>query len=209
MAGTFDLHVILNLESGWSTMTSAQFVALFPGLPSDLVTAWYTGLKAENVQFTAAHAPGESDFPTVTVKLTDDRLIEQPLGNYGSLTVAAETWQILVQEEVTIFIFSSSAELTRALYVVARSIMLSSVKWFLKEAGYHSVEFEGGGDIDPDKELFPEDGPVYTRMQRWSALGMAESVAVARPDIQNVLVGAVDSNVTATDKGGVTGSETL
>ena len=120
MAGTFDLHTLLTLESGWNSMSQEQFVALFPALPSALVTSWYTDLKEEKVQFTAAHAPGESDFPTISVKLIDDRLLEQPLGYYAGISNTSEYWDIIVNEEISIFIFSSSAELTRALYVVAR-----------------------------------------------------------------------------------------
>ena len=214
MAGTFDLHTLLALQAGWTNMDATKFKSAFKGLPDDLVTSWYTRLKAENVEFVAAFSPGESTFPVVVVKSSEEAAIEQPLGFWGSYkndaagTNYQQTRGTVVNEEVTISIFSSSSELTRALFVALRGIMLASTRWLMVECGYDSVEYLGGGDIDPDDDLFPED-PIYKRMMRWTATGIAE---IDTLDISSLIkqftVGSFDVPVDVSgNKGGVSGSD--
>ena len=117
---------------------------------------------------------------------------------------------MIVDEEVTIYIFSSNAEWTRALYVVVRGLMLSSIRWLMGQCGYDSVEFLSGGDIDPDKDIFEED-PIFTRVQRWSAKGVASVKAL---DITSLIkpVTVVATDVVADDAGnlgGVKGSTSV
>jgi hypothetical protein len=211
VAGTFDLHALIALQSGWENMGSTQFRSAFTGIPTALVDSWYTRLKAEKVEFVAAFSPGESTFPVIVVKSSEESVVEQPLGFWGAQTTDHQQSRgTLVTEQVTISIFSSSSELTRALFVVMRGIMISSVQWLLGECEYDSVEYIGGGDIDPDQDLFPED-PIYKRMMRWSAMGFATINTVNISElVKDFVVGAFDVPVDSADnKGGVDGSSDL
>lgn len=192
-------------------MSQETFSSMFTGIPTAMLTSWYTGLKAEKVEVVSAFSSGESDFPTIVVKSSEETVNQQFMGFWGHRDANnVETLQMLVTEEVTIYIFSSSAEWTRALYVAVRGLMLSSTRWLISECGYDTVEYLEGGDIDPDKDLFSED-PIFTRVQRWSATGVA---GVKTVDITSLIkpavVGATDSAVTADGTlGGVKGSTSV
>jgi hypothetical protein len=209
VAGTFDLHTVIALKSGWEAMTEAQFKSLFTGFPDTMLASWYTELKAETIRFMAAFALGETELPSVVVRLEDEQNEFQPLGFSTGLDTSSEileqTLGFMSKETVCIYTFSSNAELMRALYVAMRAIMISSVKWFLSEAGYQSFDFLGGGDIDPERGLFPENLGVLMRLQKWSASSVAKAPNIEYP-VQPFVVGWQDFVVDGTDTGGVTGT---
>ena len=210
MAGTFDLHTILALRHGWDNMTSTRFSSMFSGLPVSLVTSWYTTLKEKDIEVVSAFSPGESDFPTIVVKSTEENVDQQFLGFWGQRgSDNVEHFQMLVQEDVDIFIFTQSSELTRSLYVVVRGIMMSAHRWLISECKYDSIEYRGGGDLDPEKDLFPE-APVFSKVQRWTSTGVAgvQTVDISS-SIKPFVVSAEDIPVGSGNYGGVTGSESV
>jgi len=209
VAGTFDLHTTIALKSGWDAMTEAQFKSLFTGFPDSMLSGWYTELKAENIRFMAAFALGETELPSVVVRMEDEQNEFQPLGFHTGMDTTGSTLQetlgFMSKETVCVYTFSSNAELMRALYVAMRAIMISSAKWFMSEAGYQSFDFLGGGDIDPERGLFPENLGVLMRLQKWSASSVAKAPNVDYP-VQPFVVGWKDFTVDGTNTGGVSGT---
>ena len=114
----------------------------------------------------------------------------------------------LSRETAGIHIYAGNPEILRAIYVLLKGLVLSSLPWFLEHAGYHEINFRGGNDIRPDRELYPEDLGVYTRTLRWSAVSTSR---VGTTSIQHkpFAVHSDDVKFDGTNDGGVSGTENI
>ena len=87
---------------------------MFKGIPDATVALWYEQLKSRDITFTTAFPMGESSFPIVVVRLSDEVMENQPLGFYTSQVVqdeegtSYETLGFIAKQIVTIYIFSES-----------------------------------------------------------------------------------------------------
>ena len=212
MAGLFDLHTLMALESGWTTLKvdSGAWEILFSGVPSSLAEEWRTELISKNVEFTAAYSPGETKFPAVFTRLEDEKLAVQPLSFHinDSQVIDGIKREIVgfeVEETAGIYILAPSAELARALFVAIRAIMVSAKTWLINDAGYSTIEYLGGGDLDPETALFPEGLGIFTRVMRWKA---QSTVRIPEIDFVSKPVFVHASDVTIGEHaGGVTAQE--
>ena len=80
----------------------------------------------------------------------------------------------MLRETAFCYVYAGSPEILRALYVVVRGIILAEIR-FLMRAGYTSVEYGGGGDVQPERSLMPEEMGILARSQRWHAVSVAQS----------------------------------
>lgn len=211
MAGLVDLHMLMLLKERWSEYEAsvASFSALFSPQVSATVSAqWHADLVADKVLFRTAFTPEKSGSPLVVVQMQDEPIEAQPLGFQGGYSGTGENitryYSMLVKEQVNILMFASNVEVLRALYVVVRASIMSSIM-FLLDAGYESLEYLGGGDVQPEPGLLPETLGIFMRTQRWSVISdstAADSTILAHKD---VLVGAIDATIdTDGNPGGTT-----
>ena len=219
MAGIFDLHLLQALEQGWCDIKNndTAWAELFEGIDSSITTEWITDLISTDLDFAAAFRPDNTQLPAVFVTLESDDLEFQTLGFLtgetradlsASTTSTAKLDGFLTRETAGIHIYAGNPEILRAIYVLIKGLVLSSLPWLLTSAGYHEVTFRGGGDIQPDRELFPEELGVFTRTMRWAAVSTSR---VGTTTIQHkpFVVNSSDIKYDGTNSGGVTGSETV
>lgn len=218
MAGIFDLHLLQALEQGWSDIKNddTAWGELFEGIDSSITTEWIASLRSTDLDFGAAFRTDNTTLPAVFVTLDSDELEFQTLGFYtgetrvdlsASATSTVELDGFLTRETASIHIYAGNPEILRAIYVLMKGLVLSSLSWLMLSAGYHEVTFRGGGDSQPDRELFPDELGVFTRALRWSAVSTSR---VGTTTIQHkaFTVNASDIKYDGTNLGGVTGSET-
>jgi hypothetical protein len=217
MAGVFDLHTLIALESGWNSIKSDSdaFDLLFEGIETSVVTSWRTELLKTDIEFAAAFSPGETKLPAVFTKLEEDAAEIQPLGFHigeSSAAVSSGTAKRIMgfeaRETASIYVFATNTEILRAIYVLVRGLMVSSVPWLVEHAGYTSIEFGGGGDLEPEQGLWPEDLGAFVRVQRWNATSVARisTVDLSHTDF---VIQATDIAVDSDNYGGVDGQETI
>ena len=219
MAGILDLHLLQALEQGWSDIkdNDTAWSELFEGIDSSITTEWVTSLRETDIDFAAAFRPDNMKLPSVFLTLESDDLEYQTLGFYtgenrGNLsdsnTSTTKLDGFLTRETAGIHIYAGNPEILRAIYVLLKGLVLSSLPWLLTHAGYHEITFRGGGDIQPDRELFPEELGVFTRTMRWAAVSTSR---VGTTTIQHkpFAVHSSDIKYDGTNLGGVTGKETV
>ena len=219
MAGIFDLHILQAMEQGWSDIKNddTAWGELFEGIDSSITTEWITELRSTDIDFAAAFRPDNTELPAVFVTLDSDELEYQSLGYFidetradlsASTTSTAKLDGFLSRETAGIHIYAGNPEILRAIYVLLKGLVLSSLPWFLENAGYHEINFRGGSDIRPDRELFPEELGVFMRTMRWSAVSTSR---VGTTSIQHkpFAVHSSDVKFDGTNDGGVSGTENI
>jgi hypothetical protein len=160
----------------------SNFRRVFPMVESDVVDSWFDGLvKDASVTFRSYASPGHDDFPLVILQLMSEQSDTDILGN------AARNWEdghpdqyvdsMVVNQEMEVTIMTKSHELTRALFVVVRAILMRYTNTFLK-AGYLDVKFLNSAELAPEERLVAEDAGVYVRKQRWRALAQVEAFPI-------------------------------
>ena len=82
--------------------------------------------------------------------------------------------------------------------------MIDSME-FLLDAGYATLEYLGGGDIQPERDLLPEDLGIYMRTQRWSVISDSTVPSLETIGKKEVDVAAVDA--TMADEGNKGGTK--
>lgn len=213
MAGTFDQHTLIALQSGWKTLAQNQqtFQDLFDGLPSgytaDIHGQLAPGGEANHVYFRSRFAPDQDVLPIVAVQSSEEPVEEVPLGFFSGFTSNnEERLAMYTRETAHIQIFAPNPEMLRGLHVAIRAIMIGHNQWFIDSAGYEGIQYEGAGDLEAEAGLLAEQGlGAHVRSQRWSAFGRAHWVGAAVTQ-KNPFVHAVDITVGGTD-GGVTPTE--
>ncbi|GMV42851.1 MAG: hypothetical protein AMXMBFR64_45670 [Myxococcales bacterium] len=173
----FDMFTLLALQDGWARLAAdgAAFRALFAHMPIEegLLDEWHgklaPGGAPDAVSFRAAWAPGAEPPPVVVVQLLEEPLEKDCLAYSGGIVDGREQIEMALKETAVVTIYAQHQELLRALHVVVRSILVSAFKWFI-EVGYESLDYAGGGDIQPERDLMPEDLGIYVRTQRWVAI---------------------------------------
>jgi len=195
MAAIFDLHVLIALQNGWrrfsgraspsvdqDTHGMLNFTRHFPLVETPVVQSWFDGLvKDKNVTFRSYASPGHDDFPLVVVQLAGENRHTDMLGN------AARAWEdgvssqyvdaMTVTQEVEITIMTQAHELSRALFVCTRAILLRYTNMFLK-AGYLDVSYINAQELEPEEKLIAEDAGVYVRKMRWRAMSQVEAFPI-------------------------------
>ena len=134
-----------------------------------------------------------TDEPVETQFLADGHYVDQD----GDITS-----QMLVDEQVVITTYAGSPEVIRIMHVIVRAAMLSGVR-FLIDAGYESLDYIGGGDIQAQLGLLPEDaGGVFIRTQRWKAKSKVKMELASSLTPKNLVVAATDIKI-GNNSGGV------
>jgi hypothetical protein len=200
------------LETGWPTLVASNdaWDVLFEGIPSSAITEWKAELASSGVEFAMAYSPGETKFPAVFTRLEDEKTEVQPMnfftGRVDTLDgVKTQIDAFEVEETIGIYILAPSPQSARALFVGIRAIMVSSLDWLVQNGKYHSIEYLGGGDLEPESALLPETLGVFIRVQRWKAYSTAQVPNLAlvnKPAFVHSTDVTVDSHT-----GGVSGSE--
>lgn len=172
-----DMFTLLALQDGWAQLAgdAAAFRALFAHLPvgDDLLAEWHGKLApagaTDTVRFRAAWAPGLDAPPVVVVQLLEEPIEKDCLAYVGGVSEGLEQIEMALKETAVVTIYAPHPELLRALHVAVRSIIVSACRWLI-EIGYESLDYAGGGDIQPERDLLPEDLGIYMRTQRWVAI---------------------------------------
>jgi len=89
-----------------------------------------------------------------------------------------QVYAFIVDQTVRVGIYSRSAELTRAMYVVLRAAMEIAIPALL-ELGYLNVFFASAEDLTPEEALIAEEMGIYVRRQSWSAQSQVEAIEPA------------------------------
>jgi len=213
MSGLFDMHTVVALKNYWRSQFGnnfEDFKALFVGVDDGVILRWFNKLRGKGTQiegsdfvrFGTSWSPDVKPQPYISVQLQDEPLEQQPLAFDGGVINGFNAVSMYVKEIASIAIYTNHPELTRALHVFVRAVMMLSVKWFSK-IGYCGLSYLGGTDLEPERELTPELLGVFLRMQRWSALSeptFKESSITHNP----ILVAAADVTVNE-HTGGIAG----
>jgi hypothetical protein len=195
MAALFDLHALVALQNGWTRFSGlhapppdgpiyglANFKRHFPMVEDDVVESWFKELVEDSkVTFRSFASPGHDDFPLVVLQLASESSSVDILGN------AARVWEdgapsqyvdaMVVKQELNITIFTKAHEITRALFVVCRAILLRYVPMFL-EAGYLDIKYLDAAELGPEEALIAEDLGVFVRRMRWTASSQVEAFPI-------------------------------
>jgi len=166
----------------------ANFDRVFPMVEPSVIDSWYTGLVNESsVTFRSFASPGHDDFPLVILQLMSEQSDTDILGN------AARPWEegtpgqyvdaMVVNQEMEVTIMTKSHELTRALFVIVRAILMRYTPTFLK-AGYLDVKYLNSQELAPEERLIAEDAGVYVRKMRWRALAQVEAFPITEAPLE-------------------------
>lgn len=174
MAGLIDLHIAMLLRDNWEQYSNdlSGFQEMFDKIPLAVSASWHAELAASGLKVRTAFTPEKAGGALAVVQMQDEPIEVQPLGFYAGASGVGDVTpylSMLVKETVTITMFAGNPEILRAVYVLVRQAVLRASK-FLLEAGYESLEYLGGGDIQPERDLLPEDLGVFIRTQRWSVI---------------------------------------
>ncbi len=198
MSGIADLHMLTALQNGWKQIEAGKdaaepfagygytnFARMFPGISNDIRKEWWTGLVSKPVHFRAHAAPGHDDFPVVVIQLLSETPVDAPLGHYsmkGSEAVfgSKKLSSAIVRQSLLLSMMTNNAEITRALFVVVRSILLSYHKQFLK-AGYLEFSYSGAEELTPEEELVADDMGVFVRKQRYDVVSQIDAYPLGVP----------------------------
>ena len=181
MAGILDLHTLMALQNGWLTYKAsvADFKGLFNAVDPTIVGEWHAALVAKPPTFRAHAATKKDGFPLVIVRMLGETLEHEPMGGMAftdDAGVPAE--EILVRQSVRVLAMTEHAELTRAMFVMVRAIMLHARPAFLA-AGYLSIDYGGGDELYPEEQLVSEELGIVVREQTYHALAQ---VRVPEPE---------------------------
>jgi hypothetical protein len=201
VAGIFDLHVVMALQHGWDVVRADVdvFKAMFAdeSISDALLTEWHTRLVEDDLQIRASWTLGPPTKPIVGIALDETPNDEQPLGYVADIddTDGTITHGMIVDQTVAIRSWASPPEISRALRVMLRALMMDYVDWFAK-VGYADVLYMGGGDLRPEDALIPEDLGTWVQLQRWRAVGEARVPdSDGAPTHKDILVASDDVTV--------------
>lgn len=224
MSGLFDWFVTGILTRTWRESIApdpARFIALFaaPGgevmIPQSVLEGWHDGLTdggsdAGFVRFVTAYNPNTPQVPQIAISMEDEPDDTQPLGYAGPATDGAATFTMTLHETVAVDIHTHHQDLTRALHVVCRGILMSQSDDFVRIGYPGGARYLGGADLVPNEELMPgasQRPRVFRRMQRWmtisqpvwagGALGTAQPHVYAADVVVADITGGVVGDVTA------------
>jgi hypothetical protein len=159
-----------------------NFRRIFPMVETAVVDSWFEGLVADSsVTFRSYASPGNDDFPLVILQLMSEQADTEMIGS------AAREWEdgdpsqyvdaLVVNQEIEVTIMTKSHELTRALFVAVRAILMRYTNTFLS-AGYLDIKFLHSAELAPEERLIAEDAGVFVRKQRWRALAQVEAFPI-------------------------------
>ena len=220
--GLFDWHVDAILSRTWRELIApdpARFVTLFDGpggqegVPQDVLESWHASLtqgategeRVGHVRFNTAFNANTPQIPQVSISMLDEPADKQPLGYVGPRDADGNpTKTMMVREEVSVDIWTPHINLTRALHVCVRQILMSQVNDFWR-LGYTGLTYLGGADLMAEEGLMPgatEQPQVTVRRQRWQSISQPTwkvgAVATKSPHVYSaeVTVGGVEGGVT-------------
>ena len=184
MSGMFDLHATIALRHGWQNTwaaSSAQFKKPFVGIADSVLDDWYAELvpsgNTKFIKFGTAFTPDVQPHPFISVSMDEEPMEAQPLNYYGGLDASSgsvlKVRTVLLRQVLTINIYAPGTELTRALHVIARAIMMDNNAWF-SSVGYNGLNYLGGSDLMQEENVFFDQLGVFTRTQRWSVFSEAK-----------------------------------
>jgi len=201
MAGIFDLHVVTVLQNGWSQLSGSltDFKTLFrePGgeqlVEDEMLEAWHAKLVELGVEVRPSWTFDPPEKPVIGIQLSDTPVDSQALGDFGRAEGGKWYREMIVEQVVTVGIDAPHPQLTRALRVVVRALMMDATP-FLLGLGYADVRYLGGGDLSPEEQLLHEGPGMYGQTSRWSAITHIQSTGVDL-EAKGLLVAASDITV--------------
>lgn len=183
--GIFDLHVDKALQAGWEVYRAdvALFRALFAndGVADSVLNEWHADLVASTVKFRMQDTTGHDPYPLILVKLTEESNAHEGLAGFGGRTGAGvEAQELLINQEVQVFIGTKHPELTRALHVVCQAIMQLAIREFM-QGPYRGLQYQGMEAPTPAEELLSEQTGIYIRVQRYKGMVQVAISPTASP----------------------------
>lgn len=183
MSGLLDIHIQLALQNGWELFgkSSTNWAALFPGVPAATVEDWRAELVSAAPRFLTRVTDGVHGIPYVSVEADDEPLETEFVGGGSTFTSAGlEERSISIRQRASVTIEAPTPDLTRALHVWARGVLMAAQLAFL-QAGYEGFEYSGSQGLEPDPELVSEQAGAYRRVQFYEARSVV-TVPVFAPD---------------------------
>lgn len=180
-AGSADFHVAALLHHYWTThyKTYAKFQKLFQGVENAVLQEWHKALaeakdkdgNARELQIRLHGAKGAPSFPGVVVQLTGERQIEVPMGTRQM--IGDELAHVMiVDQDVTVEVRTTSPETTRALATVVRASLWAGRDFLIKSCNYLDLQYRGGSGPSPEEAFIAEQagmaGISFWR-QEWTA----------------------------------------
>ena len=178
MSGVLDLHALLVIQNGWAFYSKPEnrdrWLALFNEIAADTLLAWYEEMMTATPAFLTHTSPGTKHMPQIVVALASEsnHMDLDPLGWVVEEGQPPET-TALVNQSVRVSCFHNNPELTRALHVTVRAILLASVPRLL-QAGYLNFQYDGVEDLMPQEELIALEKGIFIRKQLWKALAQVD-----------------------------------
>ena len=197
MAGIFDIHALIALQNGWKRFSGRasdlvdqdahgllNFQRHFPMVEDAVVSSWFDALvKEDTVTFRSYASPGHDDFPLVVLQLMSEQSHTDVLGNAARPFEGDVPFKdryvdsIVVNQEIELTIMTKAHELTRALFVVIKAILMRYTPMFL-DAGYLDVKYLSSQELAPEERLVAEDAGIFMRKMRWRALAQFEAFPI-------------------------------
>lgn len=178
-SGILDHHVLMALVQGWKTFSADfdKFALLFPGdIKASVVNQWWKELTSvqqeRRLDFRVHGSRGVNAYPSVVVKLENESLENNPLGEITHFTEKTPIHQMLLRQQVLVEVVSMSPESTRALCVVVRAILQCAKKHFIR-AKYRDFAFQSAEGLSPEEQLIAEQmgmAGICVRRMHYSAL---------------------------------------
>lgn len=206
MAGFFDIHSMIAIGDLWDEIAGNVNVlkALMPRdnagnsiFTDDEINQWwkhlFPGNWREYVTISNAFSQERNGLPAIICQLTDEPVETQFLAdNYTVEDDGTQTSIMFVDEQCVITMYAGSPEVVRIMHVIVRAAMLGGVR-FLIDAGYESLDYVGGGDIQAMLGLLPEDaGGIVVRTQRWKAKSKVKTAIPGTVTEKNWFIAAAD-----------------
>lgn len=197
-----DLHIQGIIAKGWQERLSSatRFAQIFAAyeFDPDEVEMWREALAPGGdtaaCLFGTAFNSDKPNNPQVALLLTSSPAKVTPFGHHaGRLDDGSEIRSIMVDDTVAIYIYNGHPQLLRVMFEVILSVMIDSAVRLLK--AYETFSFAGGGDLEAERNLMPQELGMLVRVLRYNATRVAVGSSAA-PQAANKPVFVARDDVT-------------